>query len=146
MTCNDQEAKMTTTAYTKPMPVDNVFARPFWAHAKAGGLVVQRCDACGHLHFPPGPVCPACLADSQSFQRVSGQGTLVSWVHFHRAYWEGFRDDLPYNVCLVRLAEGPIIISNLVGEPPGKLHAGAGVSVVFDAVSDELTLPRFKLD
>jgi len=137
---------MTTTTYNKPLPIDNVSARPFWAHAKEGRLVVQHCDVCGHLHFPPGPVCPACLADKQSFQQVSGRGTLVSWVHFHRAYWDGFQGDLPYNVCLVRLAEGPIIISNLVGELPEKLRAGVGVTVVFDAVSEALTLPRFKLD
>jgi hypothetical protein len=137
---------MPASTYTKPLPNNDPYSKPFWAHAKQGRLVVQRCDVCGDLHFPPGPVCPACLASNQSFQPVSGRGTLVSWVHFHHAYWDGFKGELPYTVCLVKLAEGPIMISNLLDEQPEKLHAGASVSVIFDAVSEDLTLPRFRID
>ncbi len=63
---------------------------------------------------------------------------------FHRAYWPGFGPDLPYDVCLVQLEEGPLLVSNLVGGAAGA-KLGAAVEVVFDRVSDELTLPKWKL-
>jgi uncharacterized OB-fold protein len=75
---------------------------------------------------------------------MSGRGTLESWVDFHRAYWDGFKDDLPYRVCLVRLDEGPLMVSNLVGGD-GACAIGARVHVVFDRVTDEVTLPKFAL-
>jgi len=132
--------------YNKPLPnEDDPFARLFWERARAGELTVQRCDACGHRHFPPGALCPACLSDQQSQEVVSGRGTLLSWVRFHQVYWEGFRDEVPYDACLIELDEGPVMISNLVGDLPDNLHAGARVEVVFDAVTDKVTLPRFKL-
>ena len=128
----------------KPQPRQDPLARPFWEHAAAGQLAVQRCDACGDRHFPPSPICPVCNGDAQSWQPVSGRGTLESWIAFHRAYWPGFAQELPYDVCLVRLAEGPLLVSNLVGGTAGA-RLGAAVEVVFDAVSDELTLPKWRL-
>jgi uncharacterized OB-fold protein len=133
-------------AYNKPLPdLDDPFARPFWEHARAGELTIQRCEACGHRHFPPTPLCPACLSDRQSQEVVSGNGTLLAWVRFHQVYWEGFRDEVPYDTCLVQLDEGPVMISNLVGKIPEDLHAGAKVTVVFEPVTGKVTLPRFKL-
>lgn len=132
--------------YNKPLPnEDDPFARPFWEHAKREELTIQRCDACGHRHFPPGALCPACLSDRQSQEVVSGKGTLLAWVRFHQVYWEGFRDEVPYDTCLVELDEGPVMITTLVGDIPGNLHAGARVEVVFDAITDNVTLPRFRL-
>jgi uncharacterized OB-fold protein len=74
---------------------------------------------------------------------VSGRATLLSWVLFHRAYWVSFRDDVPYDACLVKLEEGPILISNFAGGIPEGARAGMPLRVVFDDVSPELTLPRF---
>jgi uncharacterized OB-fold protein len=70
---------------------------------------------------------------------------VLSWVRFHRAYWDGFRADLPYVVALVRLAEGPLLMTNIldVGEegPP----IGASVEVVFETIDDEVTMPKFRI-
>ncbi|MGE0719900.1 MAG: Zn-ribbon domain-containing OB-fold protein, partial [Alphaproteobacteria bacterium] len=98
------------TAYAKPLPKLDALNRPFWELARDHKLAVKTCDACGHRHFPPGPVCPACLGKEQSWEVVSGRGTLLSWVTFHRAYWGGFAGDLPYDVCLVELDEGPVLV------------------------------------
>ncbi|MDM0106580.1 OB-fold domain-containing protein [Variovorax sp. J22R24] len=129
--------------YTKPLPKIDSLTRPYWDHAKKHELSVQRCTACGDCHFPPGPVCPVCLSDDQEWQVVSGRGTLVSWGKFHKAYWSGFADELPYNVCLVRLEEGPLIVSNFRedGGPPPKV--GMEVRAVFDDVTEEVSLVRF---
>ncbi len=131
-------------SYNKPLPRLDPLNAPFWAAAKQGRLVLQHCPACGDVRFPPGPVCPKCLAGGQDWIEASGNGTLESWIEMHRAYWDGFKDELPYQVCLVRLAEGPVMVSNLVGEAD-QARMGAAVKVVFDAVTDDVTLPKFTL-
>jgi len=131
-------------AYTKPLPRISPLTKPFWDHARAGRLAVQICRSCGDLRFPPSPVCPACLSDDQAWRVTSGRGRLESWIEFHRAYWPAFADDLPYRVCLVRLYEGPVLVSNLVGDA-GHEKLGAPVRVMFDKVTDDITLPKFQL-
>ena len=127
----------------KPQPRRDPLTRPFWDHAAAGRLAIQVCDSCGDGHFPPSPVCPNCNADEQSWQPVSGRGTLQSWVTFHRAYWPGFAADLPYDVCLVRLEEGPLLLGNIVGGKQGA-RLGAAVQVAFDP-ADDPALPQWRL-
>jgi uncharacterized OB-fold protein len=131
-------------SYDKPLPKINEVNQGFWDNARAGKLSVQQCKACGDKRYPPSPVCPKCLSPNQEWVAVSGKAALESWVDFHRAYWDGFKGDLPYRVCLVRLAEGPVMVSNLVG-PSDHAKIGAAVEVVFDAVTDDVTLPKFKM-
>ena len=129
--------------YNKPLPNIDALSQPFWDAAKDSRLVVQRCSTCNDRHFPPGPVCPQCLSSEQTWETVSGTGTLEGWVDFHRAYWDGFKDDLPYRCCLVRLDEGPVLVSNLVGDAEPRF--GAPVKVVFEPVTDEITMPKFAM-
>lgn len=131
-------------SYNKPLPKLDTLNRPFWAAAKEGKLLLQHCPSCGDVRFPPGPVCPKCLEGDQDWIESSGKGVLESWIDMHRAYWDGFKDDLPYRVCLVRLEEGPVVVSSLV-DKTDNLRMGAPVKVVFDAVTEEVTLPRFTL-
>jgi uncharacterized OB-fold protein len=130
---------------SKPEPRIDTVSRGFWDHARQHRLSVQRCDDCGDLHFPGSPVCPKCLSEAQSWAPVSGRGTVLSWVRFHRAYWEGFRADLPYLVALVGLEEGPMLVTNIVGADPASLAVGMAVSVVFEELDGEVTLPKFRL-
>jgi uncharacterized OB-fold protein len=134
-----------TAAAAKPRPRIDATSQGFWDNVRAGRLAVQRCGGCGHMHFPGAPVCPHCLSEDQSWVPVSGRGTLLSWVRFHRAYWEGFRAELPYLVCLVGLDEGPMLVSNTVGSGPGDPVIGSRVEAVFERVDEELTLPKFRV-
>ncbi len=131
-------------SYNKPLPRLDTLNEPFWAAAKQGKLLLQHCPSCGDVRFPPGPVCPKCLAGDQDWIESSGKGVLESWIDMHRAYWDGFKGDLPYRVCLVRLEEGPVVVSNLVDNTES-LRIGAPVQVVFDAVTETVTLPKFTL-
>jgi uncharacterized OB-fold protein len=136
---------MDSTLALKPRPSIDPISRGFWENCRCGVLSVQRCDDCGHMHYPGSPVCPRCLSSRQSWAPVSGRGKLVSWVRFHRAYWDSFRADLPYLVCLVRLEEGPLMLSNFVSGTAGEPPIGAAVEVMFEAVDDDLTLPKFRI-
>ncbi len=130
--------------YTKPLPKITKLTKPFWDHAKAGRVAVQLCRDCGDVRFPPSPVCPRCLSDNQGWRVTQGRGTLESWIDMHRAYWNGFAEDVPYRVCLVRLYEGPVLVSNLVG-PSDHATLGMEVRALFEPITDDITLPKFEL-
>ena len=63
----------------------------------------------------------------------------------HQAYLKSFADVMPYNVVQVQLDEGPMIFTNIDGAAWDDLAVGAPVEVVFDDVTDEVALPKFRL-
>jgi len=131
-------------SYNKPLPRLDTTNGPFWDGARNNRFLLQYCKACGDTRFPPAHICPKCLSSDQDWKEASGRGTLESWVDMHRAYWDGYKGELPYRVCLVRLEEGPIVVSNLV-DKTDNLRMGQPVKVVFEAVTDDVTLPKFTL-
>jgi hypothetical protein len=139
------EASQRRDVYQKPLPRITPLNKPFWDYALKSVFALQVCARCGDAHLPPSPVCPKCLSEDQFWKPASGRGTLESWVDFHRAYWDGFRDELPYRTCLVKLDEGPLIISNLVGDD-AKTRIGARLSVTFERVTEEIAIPKFALE
>ncbi len=44
----------------------------------------------------------------------------------------------------VELEEGPRLTANLVDVPPAEIRIGMPVSVVFDDVTPEISIPRFR--
>jgi hypothetical protein len=76
--------------------------------------------------------------------RVSGRGRVYTWVVIHQRYHPGFAGELPYNVAIVELEEGPRLITNIVGCKNEDLRIGMEVEVIFDDATDEITLPKFK--
>jgi uncharacterized OB-fold protein len=130
--------------YSKPLPTLTDENRPFWEACRAGRLCLQQCS-CGHLRYPISPFCPRCLSAEYTWTPVSGRGTVFSYVVFHQAYHPGFKADLPYNVALVQLEEGPRMYSNVVGVPNDQVKIGDAVVAVFDPVTPEITIPRFRL-
>jgi len=94
----------------------SLYDEPFWASVREHRTSLQCCTGCNTWRYPPAPCCPACLSMDADWKPLSGRGTILSWVIFHRQYFDDFPP--PYNAIAVRLAEGPIMISNLVGAVP----------------------------
>jgi len=107
-------------------------------------LRVQRCGACGHLRFPPSNICPKCLAEPSEWVRLSGRGTIYSFIVIHRPQHPAFQEDAPYNVAIVELEEGIRLHGNVVECRNEELAVGLPVEVVFDHVKDEVVLPKFR--
>lgn len=128
----------------KPRPRISPDNQPFWDGCQRGELLLPFCDACGKPHLPPGPVCPFCLSDRIAWRRASGRGRISTWVVVHKAWFEAFRDEIPYNVVQVELDEGPRLTANVV-DARETFEIGQQVEIVFDRVDAELTLPRFRL-
>jgi uncharacterized OB-fold protein len=131
--------------YSKPLPVIETWNAPYWQAAKRHEFVAQRCQTCGYIHLPPGPVCTNCLAAEQDWVQLSGKGTIYSYGIYYQLWHPGFKADIPYNVALIQLAEGPQIISQVVGCKNEALDCGLDVEVVFDDATPEVTLPKFRL-
>ena len=132
------------TDYAKPLPIPSEDSGPFWAAARQHKLSLQRCKSCGSFRFPPSPVCPECTAEGGEWTALKGRGRVFSFVVFHRAYHKSFEGDLPYAVAVVELEEGPRLLSNIVGIPADKVRCDMPVQVVFEDVTPECTLPKFK--
>ena len=135
---------MTAPPSPKPIPEASAVLAPYFEAARAGRLVVQRCAGCGALRFPPRELCSACLATDATWQEVSGRGEIFSYNVMHQVYHPGFAADVPYAVIVVKLEEGPKITSNLVDCPVREIAIGMPVEVVFEELSREVTLPKFR--
>lgn len=127
----------------KPLPRITPLDRDYWEHARNHSLQLQCCDDCRAFRYPASPVCPECGGAGWAYQPVSGRGRIVSWVVFHRLYFPGFAEDIPYNVAGVRLDEGVMMMSNILA-PNEALFQGMPVEVVFDDVTPEISIPKFR--
>ena len=134
-----------TTEYKKPLPSPTALDAPFWQAAKAGELRLQKCADCGYIWYPPSFGCPKCLSTNYEWAKMSGKGKIWSWVVFHQLYFQSFSEEIPYNVIVVQLEEGPLMTSNMVEIKNEDIKCDMPVEVVFDAVTPEITLPKFKL-
>jgi uncharacterized protein len=132
--------------YSKPLPKPDPLTKPFWDSVKAHAMQLQRCDVCGRFVYYPRPLCPHCYSDTLTWTPVSGQGVVYAFTIPHRNPNRAFEPDAPYVVAQIELAEGAKIISNLVEvEPtPEAVKVGMPVEVVYDDVTEEITLPKFR--
>jgi uncharacterized protein len=101
-------------------------------------LRIQRCEGCGTLRHPPGPVCPSCLAMERGWVAAAGLGRLYSFTEHHAPQIPGKR--LPLLIGVVELDEGVRMIGELRGIVREDVEIGMPVQVGFDRIDDELTL------
>jgi uncharacterized protein len=136
---------MAAESYPKPIPdVDDPLMAPFWAAARDGKLIAQRCPNCHALRFPPLPICDTCLAEGGDWVDVSTQGVIWSYVVYHRAFHPGFHADLPYVVAIVENEDGLSFVGNVLGDRD-RIQVGASVRAVFDAVTAMFTMVKWEI-
>ena len=137
------------------LPVLDEESRPFFAAALRGELVVQRCAETGRLVFPPRACSPFAPRAPLAWIRVSGAGTIWSFVVAHPPLLPWFAERAPYAVIAVALDEDPRVrlIGNLVARADGPIdevqsptiRIGARVRVCFERVTEQIALPRWIL-
>lgn len=116
---------------------DNAF---FFEGTAVGELRIQKCNACGELRHPPGPVCPSCHAMDRGHVRAAGRGTVHSFLVHHAPQVPG--KQLPLPLALVELEEGVRMVGACRGEG---LEIGTPVEVDFERVDDDLTLASWRV-
>jgi len=128
----------------KPLPRITPDSEPFYSGLREGRFVLPYCSDCERPHLPPGPVCPHCFSEKIQWRNASGRGRVSSWTVVHKAWFPAFQDDIPYNVVQVELAEGPRLTANVVEVENEQLRIGMPVEIVYDEVTPEITMPRFR--
>jgi len=99
-----------------PGPTITSLTAPFWEAASQGQLLIQRCQACGGAVFYPREICPHCWSDQLEWEEASGQGTLRSYTIIQRPGHPAWAAAAPYTVGLIRLKEGPVMLSHILGD------------------------------
>jgi uncharacterized OB-fold protein len=132
-----------TAEYKKELPPITLATKPFWLAAKRHELMAYKCLNCGTYYWPAVD-CMACHSPKMQWVKVSGKGEIYTYTVMHQLYQPGWQDEIPYNISWVKLDEGPIFMSNVVGCPNEDIKIGMRVEVVFDDVTDEVTLPKFR--
>ena len=97
----------------KPVPVVDENSQPFFDAAARSELMLQRCSDCHAFLWPYLEICTECLSEDIKWSASSGKGTVHSFVIMHRLFHPGFQDDVPYNLIVVELEEGPRVTSIL---------------------------------
>lgn len=133
-----------TPAYTGPLPRLRGFAADFYAYCRKHELRFQRCSACGRWRHVPRDMCAACGSFDWEWARSSGKGTLFSWTTTMQPMMPQFADLVPYSPVVVELEEGVRMLSWLVDTDADDFTLGLPVEVVFDDVTPDVTLPKFR--
>ncbi|MBI4338262.1 MAG: OB-fold domain-containing protein [Chloroflexi bacterium] len=131
-----------TTEYPKPLPEVTEDSRPFWEGCQRHELLLQQCSRCGYRRYAS-PLCPQCWSPEHQWVKACGRGVVYTWIVVHQRYHRAFEKDLPYNVTIVELEEGPRLMTNLVGIRNEDIRPGLPVEVAWDDMTKELTLPKF---
>lgn len=118
---------------------------PFWEATRSQQFLLQFCGRCGVTIFYPREVCPTCLqSDQLAWRESAGQGTVYACSVQHKPANPMMADRVPYVVALVELAEGPRIMSNVVGCDPEAVAVGQSVQLTWEPLSDGRNLPQFE--
>ena len=117
---------MTTMQQDRPLPANLIDAatEPFFQAARRGVLRLRQCVVCNKPHWYPRPVCPFCLGDTEWID-AAGTGTIYSVSVTRRA------GPLPYAIAYVTLAEGVMMLTNIVDCDLDALAIGQRVQVCF---------------
>lgn len=121
-------------------------AKPYWDGLREQKLMLPRCRACRRAFFYPRVLCPHCHASDIEWFQASGRGRLYAFEIAYQTINKAFKVKPPYVLAMVELEEGPRMMSNLVGiEPdPERISCDMPVEVVFEKLTDEITLPLWK--
>jgi uncharacterized OB-fold protein len=135
---------MTTSNYAKPLPVPSKWSKAFWDNAKQHKLTFKKCSKCGTIDQPPYLYCTNCGAEEHTWIPSSGKGTLYAFSTTYIGAPPAFTADQPFTIVVVDLAEGTRMMSTIVEAKPEDLKIGMAVEVVWDDVTPEVSLPRFR--
>lgn len=108
----------------------------FWKGASEGRLLLKTCKQCGTPHWYPRVVCPFCRSGDLEWRPASGEGTIYSYTITRRAAQ-------PFVLAYIQLAEGPVMLTNVVDGDMESLHIGQRVMVSFRQAVEGRAYPVF---
>jgi uncharacterized protein len=110
-------------------------------------LLGSVCTNCQSNYYPYKAFCTKCLKENSIKEyEFKPFGKILSWTVINVAP-KGFEKFTPYIVALVRLSEGPIILSQICDTTEDKLKTGLKVKAVFRklAATDDTEIIKYGL-
>ena len=125
-------------------PIQETQEAEYRAFLAAGTLKMQRCRSCTYVRHPSRWICPECLSEDWFWDDLSGRGQIETFIWYFQALDPSF-SEVPYNVTIVKLEEGPRVITNVVGVAFNELRVDQAVTAVFEPGPTGTPLLRFSL-
>jgi len=127
-----------------PRPESRGLTAPFWEAARRHELIMQRCIQCASWIFYPREQCPVCFSQNLEWAPVSGRGRVYAYTVVYQPAHPAFQSEAPYTYAVIQLDEGVRMVSNVVECKPDDVQVDMPVVAVFEDVSPEWTLVKFK--
>lgn len=119
-----------------PVPPANPETEVFWEATASDKLLVKVCNNCSKPHFYPRAHCPFCFSIDTEWKESSGRGEIYSYTVMRR-------ETPPRIVSYVRLDEGVIMLTNIIGCEPDDVRIGQRVTVAFPRDQEGPCVPAF---
>lgn len=116
--------------YRAAPPTGDLWSRHYADGLRAHSVLLQHCTDCGRVRFPAGPSCPSCWSERFEWKPHTGCGTVLSFVWYMKSQHPRFTE-VPYNVAMVRLDDGPVLVSNILGVSIDDLKVGRRIEATF---------------
>jgi NAD(P)-dependent dehydrogenase (short-subunit alcohol dehydrogenase family)/uncharacterized OB-fold protein len=84
--------------------------------AAQGRFMLQVCDDCQSVLYPPRDACPSCMGMGLPFKDVDPSGQLLVETTVRISTDPYFRERVPWRVGTVKLDAGPLVITHLHGD------------------------------
>jgi uncharacterized OB-fold protein len=137
---------MTTSATSpfigRPDPPVTPDTAEWWDATRSQRLLVQVCEDCRRAQFYPRSICTHCGGTALSLQPVSGYARVYSHTTVYRSP-DPACFAAPYVVALVRLTEGPLMLTNIVGAGALGVRCDDALDLCWEALPDGRQLPLF---
>jgi uncharacterized OB-fold protein len=127
-----------------PAPLVDAYTHPWWQACTEHRLTAQHCRQCHHAQIPPAPICSECNSSDLELVTLNGRGILYSYTAVHQT--------LPFIIAVVELDVGGTacknsvrLMTNIVDAEPAALRIDDPVLLVWETISEYVSIPRFKL-
>lgn len=111
-----------------------------WREGLLGGrFLIQRCDACDNVQFPPVTCCQVCGQTFPPLVEAQGSGTVYSTTTVRSRGGD-------YDVSIIKLDEGPHMMSRVEGIAPDAVCIGMGVRAEIVGEGEPVVVFRPKED
>jgi uncharacterized OB-fold protein len=128
---------------TRILPPATALTEPYWEGCREGELRLQQCERCSRFQFYPRILCSHCGHNHLVWRSASGRGRIASYTVMHRPVSTAY--PAPAIIALVDLVEGPRMMSSVIDCAPEQVAVGAEVQVDFEAWSNEISMPVFRV-
>jgi len=130
--------------YDKPLPEFRPETKPYWDACKKHELLLPKSKETNKFFFYPRAFSPGDDMSEVVWEKASGKAKVWTFSIHHMGPTKAYKSDGAYVVALVETEEGVKMMTNIINCDPKDVYIGMDVEVVFDDVTSEVTLPKFK--